>query len=176
MLPSAPPMFSIMIGCPSFSLIRSAMIRPTKSPLVPAAPDMIMVIGRDGYGCADAGAAASRQAATATTNGIAHFENIGPSHRRALHTSTHACASAGVAGSIFTRYSEASLPTALYATNWRDFGTSRWQLRMKPYTICRALQKARDGRLWPDPEVPTAGPAGPPMEVDLPCRRSEWHG
>src|SRR5215831_15256305 len=27
-----------------------------------------------------------------------------------------------------------------------------------------------------DPEVPTARPAGPLTEVDLPCRRSEWHG
>ena len=25
--------------------------------------------------------------------------------------------------------------------------------------------------LWPDPEVPTAGPAGPLIEVDLPCQR-----
>jgi hypothetical protein len=30
--------------------------------------------------------------------------------------------------------------------------------------------------LWPDSEAPTAGPAGPLAEVDLPCRRSEWHG
>jgi len=29
--------------------------------------------------------------------------------------------------------------------------------------------------LWPDPEVPTAGPASPLTDVDLPCRRSEWH-
>src|SRR5215467_1621717 len=29
---------------------------------------------------------------------------------------------------------------------------------------------------WPDPEVPTGGPAGPVTEVDLLCRRSEWHG
>jgi hypothetical protein len=29
---------------------------------------------------------------------------------------------------------------------------------------------------WPDPEVTTVGPAGPLIEVDLPCRRSEWHG
>src|SRR6266849_9189782 len=29
---------------------------------------------------------------------------------------------------------------------------------------------------WPDPEAPTASPAGPLTEVDLPCRRSEWHG
>jgi hypothetical protein len=29
---------------------------------------------------------------------------------------------------------------------------------------------------WSDPEVPTAGPAGPVIEVNLPCRRSEWHG
>ena len=27
-----------------------------------------------------------------------------------------------------------------------------------------------------DPEAPTAGPAGPLAEVELPCRRSEWHG
>jgi ABC-type nitrate/sulfonate/bicarbonate transport system permease component len=31
-------------------------------------------------------------------------------------------------------------------------------------------------RSWPDPEAPTASPAGPLTEVDLPCRRSEWHG
>jgi hypothetical protein len=35
----------------------------------------------------------------------------------------------------------------------------------------RLLQQYR-----PDPEVPTAGPAGPLIEVDLPCRRNEWHG
>ena len=29
---------------------------------------------------------------------------------------------------------------------------------------------------WPDPEVRTVGSAGPLTEVDLPCRRSEWHG
>ena len=28
----------------------------------------------------------------------------------------------------------------------------------------------------PDSDAPTAGPAGPLTEVDLPCRRSEWHG
>jgi hypothetical protein len=28
----------------------------------------------------------------------------------------------------------------------------------------------------PDSEAPTAGPAGPLIEVDLPYRRSEWHG
>jgi hypothetical protein len=91
------------------------MIRPIESLVLPAATDTIMVIGREGYGCADARTAASRQAA-ATTNGIAHFENIGPSHRRALHTSTRACAcaSVGVARNIFTLYSEASLPTAFY--------------------------------------------------------------
>src|SRR5229473_1902672 len=32
------------------------------------------------------------------------------------------------------------------------------------------------GRNWPDSEAPTPGPAGPLTEVDLPCRRSEWHG
>jgi pimeloyl-ACP methyl ester carboxylesterase len=30
--------------------------------------------------------------------------------------------------------------------------------------------------LWPDSEAPTAGPAGPLTEVDLPSRRSERHG
>jgi hypothetical protein len=30
--------------------------------------------------------------------------------------------------------------------------------------------------LWPDPGEPTAGPAGPLTEEDLPCLRSEWHG
>src|SRR5260370_21491915 len=29
---------------------------------------------------------------------------------------------------------------------------------------------------WPDSEAPTAGPAGPLTEGDLPCRRSELHG
>jgi hypothetical protein len=33
-----------------------------------------------------------------------------------------------------------------------------------------------NGRFWPDSEAPTGGPAGPLTEVDLPCRRSEWHG
>src|SRR5215467_15622072 len=33
--------------------------------------------------------------------------------------------------------------------------------------------RASDLVLWPDLEVPTAGPAGPLTEVDLPCRRSE---
>jgi hypothetical protein len=41
-------MFSIMIGCPSFSLIHSAMIRAAEPPLLPAAADTIMVMGRDG--------------------------------------------------------------------------------------------------------------------------------
>jgi len=31
-------------------------------------------------------------------------------------------------------------------------------------------------RKWPDPEARTAGAAGPPTEVGLPRRRSEWHG
>ena len=31
-------------------------------------------------------------------------------------------------------------------------------------------------RYWPDPEVPTASPAGPLTAVDLPCQRGEWHG
>jgi len=36
------------------------------------------------------------------------------------------------------------------------------------------LRKVRkDFRTWPDPEAPTAGPAGPLTEVDLPCRASE---
>jgi hypothetical protein len=39
----------------------------------------------------------------------------------------------------------------------------------------RVDARARD-RFWPDPEAPTAGPAGPLTEVDLPCRRNEWHG
>src|SRR5215831_16500274 len=30
--------------------------------------------------------------------------------------------------------------------------------------------------LWPNPEVPTTGPAGPLTELDLPCRPSERHG
>src|SRR5262249_1287356 len=30
--------------------------------------------------------------------------------------------------------------------------------------------------LWPDSEVPTARPVSPLIEIDLPCRRSEWHG
>ena len=32
------------------------------------------------------------------------------------------------------------------------------------------------GRFSPDSEAPTPGPAGPLTEVDLPSRRSEWHG
>jgi hypothetical protein len=78
------------------------MIRPAEPLLLPAAVDTIIVMGRNGYGCADAGAVASIQAATATTNGIAHFENIGLSHRRALQTSTRACTSSSVARNIFT--------------------------------------------------------------------------
>jgi hypothetical protein len=41
-------MFSIMIGRPSFSLIRSAMIRPVESLLLPAVRGTIMVMGRVG--------------------------------------------------------------------------------------------------------------------------------
>jgi hypothetical protein len=43
-------------------------------------------------------------------------------------------------------------------------------------------KKSREGisglfqQYRPDSEAPTAGPAGPLIEVDLPCRRSEWHG
>src|SRR6516164_7072677 len=52
MLPSAPPTFSMMTGCPSDALIRSATSRPIKSVALPAAADTIMVMGRMGYACA----------------------------------------------------------------------------------------------------------------------------
>ena len=49
MLPSAPPTFSMMTGCPSDALIRSATIRPVTSPgPKPAAEGMITVMGRAG--------------------------------------------------------------------------------------------------------------------------------
>ncbi len=40
----------------------------------------------------------------------------------------------------------------------------------------RSGSQGLDVCYWPDPEAPTAGPTGPLTEVDLPCRRSEWHG
>ena len=43
-------------------------------------------------------------------------------------------------------------------------------------TSPRSGLERSDFVLWPDSEVPTDGPAGPLIEVDLPCRRSEWHG
>src|SRR6266446_1611747 len=52
MLPSAPVTFSIMTGCPSIPLIRSASNRATTSVGPPAANGTIMVIGRVGYVCA----------------------------------------------------------------------------------------------------------------------------
>src|SRR5260370_40395070 len=39
------------------------------------------------------------------------------------------------------------------------------------YTLMRCKRQQ-----WPDSEAPTSGPAGPLPEIDLPCRRSEWHG
>jgi hypothetical protein len=41
---------------------------------------------------------------------------------------------------------------------------------------CRFRSLPGDVAYWPDSEVPTDGPVGPLIEVDLPCRRSEWHG
>jgi len=41
-----------------------------------------------------------------------------------------------------------------------------------------AVMRGREpnGLCGPDPDAPTSDPASPLIEVDLPCRRSEWHG
>src|SRR6516225_8405682 len=52
--------------------------------------------------------------------------------------------------------------------------TRKSRLRPREFLISSAKRLLQQNR--PDPEVPTAGSAGPLIEVDLPCRRSEWHG
>ena len=63
-MPPAPVAFSTITGCPSNSLIRAPMMRPTVSNAPPAANGTTSVIGRDGYVCAYA-ASGEKMATTA---------------------------------------------------------------------------------------------------------------
>src|SRR5712675_1788895 len=54
-----------------------------------------------------------------------------------------------------------------YSTELNRCERDAWLLGARPH---------HQVRCWPDPEALTASPAGPLTEVDLPCRRGEWHG
>jgi hypothetical protein len=62
------------------------------------------------------------------------------------------------------------------ASKNRTSARRRWQLRNYATSVAGRFERGQHGRYWPDPEAPTDGPAGPLPEVDLPCKRSEWHG
>jgi len=51
------------------------------------------------------------------------------------------------------------------AANSLSFLAGHYQIRTRQHRLTV--------RFWPDPDAPTAGPAGPLTEVELPCGRSE---
>src|SRR5215475_1692816 len=68
MLPPAPPTFSITIGCPSDSRIRSAMMRAAASVDPPGGNGTISVSGREGKVCACANAPQPMTSSSAATS------------------------------------------------------------------------------------------------------------
>src|SRR3954469_14029319 len=70
MLPPAPPTFSTTTDCPSVVRMRSAMMRATTSVEPPGGKGEMIVIGRDGYGCACTAATAPTKASAKITTFI----------------------------------------------------------------------------------------------------------
>src|SRR4029078_13282189 len=69
-VPPAPPMFSMMTGCPSVPLMCSTMMRASASTAPPAGNTNTSVIGRDGKVCA---CALARPASAASATAAISF-------------------------------------------------------------------------------------------------------